>query len=176
MKSLIYAGLALGLLGSTCALAQPAPAPAERHAPDPASRLSPGDRVPDDYQQDAYVVTAWEDYDLQSPPHGYRWLRNDRGGQYLLTSQATGQIADTVNQAMPKPPHGSAADAGPPAMQWTRGDRLSGRYLDSRFTVADWHGAGLSRPARGYHWVNIDGHYMLTSTRTGAIRDIRDAR
>ncbi len=216
-----------------------------------ATRFSPGDRVPDDYQQDRHVVTAWQSYGLQSPPAGYRWLRDDRGGQFLLTSMATGQIADTADQAQARGPHDAGAgmadgprhdgnwragaqwargdhapdtyrhddhvvadwqqrnlrapapgyswvrnDNGQYAMidlnsglvadvvlqdryradyAWARGEQLSGGYLDDRFTVTNWRDAGLPRPAHGYHWVNINHHYMLTSRRTGVIRDIRDA-
>ena len=282
MKTLIYAGLALSLLGATSALAQSAYVPAQSggqmgapigvmppgpdgmaghdhhgpaDSPDRATRLSPGDRVPDDYQQDPYVVSGWQAYGLQSPPAGYRWLRDDRGGQYLLTSVTNGRIVDSVDQVRPNGPRdpGMAMSDGPhpdgfrhdgnpqsgvhwsrgdrvtdayrgddhvvgdwrernlaaPArgytwirneggqyamvdrhgriadvvMQdryradyaWARGEQLSGGYLDARFTVTDWQGAGLPRPARGSHWVNINHHYMLTSRRTGVISDIRAA-
>ncbi len=279
MKTLIYASLALSLLGGTSALAQTAYGPTQTGAPmapqsqvravgqdtgrdavtntdhrdwkasDRASRFSPGDRVPDDYQRDQHVVTAWQSYGLQSPPAGYRWLRDDRGSQYLLTSMATGQIADTADQVPARGPHDAGMADGPrhdgnwragaqwargdhapdtyrhddhvvadwqqrnlraPApgyswvrndngqyamvdlnsglvadvvlqdryradYAWARGEQLSGGYLDDRFTVTNWRDAGLPRPAHGYHWVNINHHYMLTSRRTGVIRDIRDA-
>ena len=268
MKTLIYAGFALSFLGGTSALAQSAYAPAQsgaamapqmgtmpqdrgavsahdRNSPDRANRLSRGDRVPDDYQHDQYVVAEWQSYGLESPPAGYRWLRDDNGGQYLLASATTGQIADTADQMRPAGPRpdGLRHDGNPQSgMHWSRGDRvldadrgddhvvgdwrernlaapargyiwirndggqyamvdrhsgvvanvvlqdryradyawargeqLSGGYLDDRFTVTDWQGAGLPRPARGSHWVNINHHYMLTSRRTGMISDIRDA-
>jgi len=270
MKTLIYAGLALCLLGSTSALAQAVYGPAQTqtgvqtgtlpqaldhrdagNSPDAASRFSPGDRVPDDYQQDRHVVTAWQTYGLQTPPPGYRWLRDDHGGQYMLVSMSTGRIVDVADQMTANAPHdrgvamgnGDRHDGNPSAggqwsrgdhapdtyrgddrvvgdwqqrnlaqpasgytwvrndggqyaqidrhsgmvaevvlqdryradYAWSRGERLSGGYLDARFTVANWRDAGLPRPAHGYHWVNINHHYMLTSRHTGVIRDIRDA-
>ncbi len=177
VKPFLYAGIALSLLGGTaglttiaCAQAgSAAQVQANRDADNPpttADRVVPGDRVPDSYQQDQYVVTAWESFGLESPPTGYRWLRNDRGGQYLLTSQRTGQVADTVDQAL----RHDTADA--PA-QWAAGDQLSGADLAPRFVVVDWKGAGLPRPARGYHWINIHHHYLLTSRQTGVISEVR---
>jgi len=226
------------------------PAGSPDNSPDRATRLSPGDRVPDDYQQEPFVVSTWKTYGLESPPAGYRWLRDDRGGQYLLTSVTNGRIVDTVDQMRPDGPrdpgmamvdgprhdgnpqsgmHWSRGDHVPDANRgddhvvgdwrernlappargdtwirnesgqyamvdrhgmvadvvlqdryrgdyaWSRGEQLSGGYLDARFTVTDWQGAGLPRPAHGSHWVNINHHYMLISRRTGVISDIRDA-
>ena len=179
VKTLLYAGIALSLLGGTAGLTTNACARAGAAAqvqdnrdtdnpPTTADRVVPGDRVPDSYQQDQYVVTAWESHGLDNPPTGYRWLRNDRGGQYLLTSQRTGQVADTVNQA----PRHDQADA-PAQAQWAPGDQLSGADVDPRFVVVDWKGAGLPHPARGHHWVNVHHHYLLTSRQTGVISEVR---
>jgi len=254
MKTYLSVGLAIGLLGGTSALAQTYASGVNsgtgRHTvvtADAAIRLAPGDRVPDEYQQDRYVVRDWESNNLESPPAGYRWLGTDNG-QYLLTSMSTGQIADTVDQHgrrrmeqrgddrqsdaranaasdvrwsrgdrasdqyrrddhsvndwqlrnLRTPPRGYTwvrngnaqyamvsrstgriievvnQDRYRQDYTWSRGDQLSGGYLDARYTVRDWHSAGLPRPARGHHWVHVNGRYMLTSLRTGTIREIRN--
>jgi len=192
-----YVGLVLTLIGNMAAIAGPVqsqaaiPAPSTpavvsgyRDADSPRNadgRFVPGDRVSDDYQQDSYVVTAWQAAGLEAPPPGYRWLRDDRGGQYLMASRTTGQIADAVDQA----PHNrgpnpttTANDAGrPPAAtsgrSWIRGDRLRRDDLDAGAIVTGWKEAGLPRPARGYDWVNMNNHYLLASRRTGVIKDVR---
>ncbi|MGZ3304801.1 MAG: RcnB family protein [Asticcacaulis sp.] len=134
----------------------------ERNDRQPSGSWSRGDRVPDAYRDDDHAVSGWRDLNLRAPAPGYAWIRNDNG-QYVLASRRTGQISDVVDQ-----------DHYRSDYVWNRGDRLSGGYLDPRFTVTGWRAARLPRPAPGLHWVRINGHYMLTSIRTGQIRDIRE--
>ena len=47
------------------------------------------------YQRPIYVVNDYRGYGLRHPPHGHRWMRDDRG-DLLLVAIATGLIADLV--------------------------------------------------------------------------------
>ncbi len=168
MKIFILAGFAAGLLTSPGALAQTAASGAAANAAGDATRLLPGDWMPDALQADRYILADWEARKLAPPPPGYRWVRDDASGQFLMASMRTGRIADAANQARAPNP----ADTPEPPAALSAGDRLSGGDLDARFTVAGWRVAGLPAPARGYHWVNIRGRYLLTSIRTGMVRQV----
>ena len=37
--------------------------------------------------------------------------------------------------------------------------------------VNDWRGHHLSEPPRGYHWVQVNGDYVLAAVATGVILD-----
>lgn len=190
---IIYAGLAVaclcglgGLAGqapaqSTAPAVTPPEAPGNADALPPDSRFVPGDRIPNDFQADSFVVTTWQAEGLESPPNGYRWIRNDRGGQYLMASRTTGQIADAVDQAAWKKRRNPAVRStdgtspesiGTADRSWARGDHLGAGDAEAA-VVADWQDAGLPRPQRGYHWVSLDNHFLLASRRTGLIKDVR---
>jgi Ni/Co efflux regulator RcnB len=49
------------------------------------------------------------------------------------------------------------------------GDRLLPEYLSRSYVVDDWRGHHLSAPPRGYHWVQMDGDYVLVAIATGVI-------
>ncbi|MES1156159.1 MAG: RcnB family protein [Alphaproteobacteria bacterium] len=53
-----------------------------------------GDRLPS-YYRSHYVVVDYRHEHLRRPPHGYHWVRDDRG-EYLLVGIATGLIADLL--------------------------------------------------------------------------------
>ncbi len=154
------------------------PADSPANAPDRATRLSPGDRVPDDYQQDPYVVSAWQTYGLQSPPPGYRWLRDDRGGQYLLTSATSGRIVDTADQVRSNGsrdpgPDGLRHDGNPQSgIHWSRGDRAPDAYRGDDHVVGDWRERNLAPPARGYTWIRNDGGQYAMVDRHGRVADV----
>ena len=59
---------------------------------------------------------------------------------------------------------------------WHRGDRLPREYWGHRHEVADWHAHNLAPPPRGYHWVEVDGDYVLAAVATGIILDTLLAR
>jgi Ni/Co efflux regulator RcnB len=59
-----------------------------------------------------------------------------------------------------------------PHQDWHRGDRLPNEYRDRNYIVDDWHGHGLHQPPRGYHWVGVDGDYVLAAVATGVIANI----
>jgi Ni/Co efflux regulator RcnB len=91
-------------------------------------------------------------------------------------------------QHQPMPAHGGGGHArgpggaheaamghpgGPiPHSDWRRGDRLPAEYRDRNYVVDDWRGHGLSAPPRGYHWVGVNGDYVLAAVATGVIASI----
>jgi Ni/Co efflux regulator RcnB len=66
----------------------------------------------------------------------------------------------------PGGPHGE----GP--HDWHRGDRLPDDYRDRQYVVDDYRGYGLRQPPRGYHWVGVNGDYVLAAIATGVIAQI----
>jgi len=73
------------------------------------------------------------------------------------------------------PPRMAAAGrpGGPiPHSDWHRGDRLPSQYRERNYVVDDWRGHGLSAPPRGYHWVGVNGDYVLAAIATGVIANI----
>jgi Ni/Co efflux regulator RcnB len=64
-------------------------------------------------------------------------------------------------------------DAAPvPHRDWHRGDRLPADYRDHNYVVDDWRDDGLQPPPRGYHWVSVNGDYILVAVATGVIANI----
>lgn len=55
---------------------------------------SRGDRLPDNYRQDQYVVTDWQGNHLRKPPRGHHWVR--RNNQFILVAIGTGLIASAI--------------------------------------------------------------------------------
>lgn len=49
-------------------------------------------------------------------------------------------------------------------------DRLAPQYRGNNYRVDDWRRHGLTRPPRGYHWVQLGGDYALVADDTGAVR------
>jgi Ni/Co efflux regulator RcnB len=66
--------------------------------------------------------------------------------------------------------HDDYRGAGPDHA-WHRGDRLPADYRARRYVVSDWHAHHLSAPPRGYHWVQVNGDYVLAAVATGIILD-----
>jgi len=105
MKRIFKLALAMSLLGSTAAVAQPGyPRGQDRYEGyrgNPgvrmtAPRYSRGDRVPDQYRRDRqYVVGDWRQRHLRKPPRGYHWVRDDNDN-YFLAGVATGVILDLL--------------------------------------------------------------------------------
>ena len=58
-----------------------------------------------------------------------------------------------------------------PNHEWQRGGRLPNEYRGHNHEVADWRGHHLSEPPRGYHWVEVNGDYVLAAVATGIILD-----
>ena len=58
-------------------------------------RFSRGDRLPDQYRQNQYFVSDWQQHGLRRPPGGYHWVRDDNN-DFFLALIATGMIAQVV--------------------------------------------------------------------------------
>jgi Ni/Co efflux regulator RcnB len=58
-----------------------------------------------------------------------------------------------------------------PHHEWRRGAALPAEYRDKRYVVNDWRGHHLSEPPRGYHWIQVNGDYVLAAVATGVILD-----
>ena len=72
-------------------------------------------------------------------------------------------------------PHEAYSDrpGGPmPHADWRQGDRLPSEYRGHSYVVDDWRGHGLRPPPRGYHWVGVNGDYVLAAIATGIIADV----
>ena len=55
---------------------------------------SRGDRLPDQYRQNQYVVSDWKGHHLRKPPRGQHWVRaNDR---YVLIAITSGLIMQAI--------------------------------------------------------------------------------
>ncbi|NML34700.1 RcnB family protein [Paraburkholderia sp. G-4-1-8] len=59
-----------------------------------------------------------------------------------------------------------------PHADWHKGDRLPAEYRDRSYVVDDWRGHGLEAPPRGYHWVGVNGDYVLAAVATGVIASV----
>jgi Ni/Co efflux regulator RcnB len=67
--------------------------------------------------------------------------------------------------------HVDARGAGPDH-SWHKGDRVPAEYRDKRYEVSDWKSHNLRQPPSGYHWVNVNGDYVLAAVATGVIADM----
>ena len=65
--------------------------------------------------------------------------------------------------------HGRGAG---PDHAWHKGDRIPDAYRDKRYEVTDWRSHHLSAPPSGYHWVQVNGDYVLAAIATGVIADM----
>lgn len=59
-----------------------------------------------------------------------------------------------------------------PDRRWHRGDRLPPPYRSRYYVVDDWRGHRLSRPPRGYQWVQVGPDYALIAIATGIISSL----
>ncbi len=180
MKYLISTALALTLLGSSAALAQPYnpnhqgqnPPPFQNNA-GPGDRQgfngpnfdqphwSRGDRLPDQYRnrQNPYVVNDWRQRNLRKPPRGYHWVRHN-DNQYFLAAIMSGIILDVFNQNQYRNDY-----------RWSRGERLSSQYRGGQYVISDWRSNHLRRPPRGHRWVHVNNQYLLIAITSGLIAD-----
>ena len=58
-----------------------------------------------------------------------------------------------------------------PNHDWQRGASLPREYRGNKYVVNDWRGHHLSAPPRGYHWIQVNGDYVLAAVATGIILD-----
>ena len=69
--------------------------------------------------------------------------------------------------ARAKPERGAGPDHN-----WHKGDRIPASYRDKRYEVTDWKAHNLRQPPSGYHWVNVNGDFVLAAVATGVIADL----
>ncbi len=98
----------------------------------------------------------------------------------ILSSLAFAAVAAVPAIALADPPQGfnSGADPRPVAhdqahRDWHAGDRLPASYGDQRYVVNDWQVHHLHKPAKGYHWVQVDNQFVLVSRKGGVISDVQ---
>ena len=56
--------------------------------------------------------------------------------------------------------------------EWRRGGYLPHEYRNHQYVVDDWRGHRLSRPPRGYQWVQVGDDYVLAAIATGLIANL----
>ena len=78
-------------------------------------------------------------------------------------------LADPADQRH-EPGHEMAAQHD--RHDWHKGERLPTSYRDHRNEVTDWRSHNLRQPPRGYHWVNVDGQFVLAAIATGIVADV----
>ena len=59
-----------------------------------------------------------------------------------------------------------------PDHNWHKGDRLPDSYRGNQYVVNDWQSHHLRQPPAGYHWVNVNGDFVLAAVATGVITDM----
>ena len=59
-----------------------------------------------------------------------------------------------------------------PDHAWHKGDRVPAEYRDKSHEVTDWKARHLRQPPSGYHWVNVNGDFVLAAVATGVIADM----
>lgn len=62
------------------------------------------------------------------------------------------------------------------AREWHKGDRVPPEYRGHQYVIDRWQEHRLSRPPRGYEWVQVGADYVLISVRTGVIAQVATAR
>lgn len=63
-------------------------------------------------------------------------------------------------------------DGAGPYHNLRRGERLPSRYRTKQYVVDNWRGHHLTRPPRGYHWVQTGADYVLVAAASGIIAQI----
>ena len=56
--------------------------------------------------------------------------------------------------------------------EWRRGGYLPHEYRNHQYVVDDWRGHRLSRPPRGYQWVQVGNDYVLAAVASGLIANL----
>ena len=94
--------------------------------------------------------------------HQRGWESRHRGDRHDNTAGGWGRT-ESFN---------SGYDGAGPYHDLRRGARLPSRYHTNQYVVDDWRGHHLSRPPRGYHWVQTGADYVLVAAATGIIAQI----
>lgn len=59
------------------------------------------------------------------------------------------------------------------AREWHKGDRVPPEYRGHQYAIDRWQEHRLSRPPRGYKWVQVRADYVLISVGIGVIAQRR---
>jgi len=82
-------------------------------------------------------------------------------------SMAQDRADHRADQKQAEPARGAGPDHN-----WHKGDRIPASYRDKRYEVTDWKAHNLRQPPNGYHWVQVNGDYVLAAVATGVIADL----
>ena len=103
-----------------------------------------------------------------APPHGRGGPPNNGHGHAAYNNHDRGPARnDHRGYAYTGRPGGPI-----PHQDWHKGDRLPPQYRGYNYTVDDYRAHGLSAPPRGYHWVGVNGDYVLAAIATGVIASV----
>ena len=90
----------------------------------------------------------------------------------LLVAAAVSLPALSMAQGRDDQHDDRAVRGAGPDHNWRKGDRIPASYRDKRYEVSDWKARHLRQPPRGYHWVSVNGDYVLAAVATGVIADL----
>ena len=96
---------------------------------------------------------------------------NTLAGLLLAAAVAAPAISLAQDRDDHRDDHDRNRGAGPDHA-WHKGDRIPDSYRDKRYEVTDWRAHHLSAPPAGYHWVNVNGDFVLAAVATGVIADL----
>lgn len=102
--------------------------------------------------------------------HDDRYRDHDRIEHMDRVDHDRGERGERPDWDHPGYRHDSYRGVGP-HHEWQRGGRLPDEYRGHEYEVRDWRGHHLSEPPRGYHWVEVNGDYVLAAIATGVILD-----
>lgn len=112
----------------------------------------------------------------QGPEHGPQ-KKHQKGPQHAQPGRHHQAPHYQAQPQHPGHPHGmppgqaKRMGAGP-NHNWVKGSRVPPQYRSHQYVVNDWHGHGLKRPPRGYHWVQYGSDYLLVAIATGVIAQL----
>lgn len=107
----------------------------------------------------------------------------DHGDQAVAHGDAGGQPDHGRDQSAQDHGHDHGPAHGGPMAQhdgqgpqprddWHKGGRVPADYRGGQYVVNDWHAHQLRQPPRGYHWVDVNGDYVLIAATSGLIAQI----
>jgi Ni/Co efflux regulator RcnB len=88
MKKLLIAGVALMLLNGSAFAQRDEHRDETRGTP----HWSRGDRLPEEFRGDRYIVSDWRGMHLRRPARGYHWVHV--GDRYLLIGERNGEVRE----------------------------------------------------------------------------------
>lgn len=71
-----------------------------------------------------------------------------------------------------EPQHVDQQRGAGPDHAWHKGDSIPAEYRGKSHEVTDWKARHLRQPPSGYHWVQVNGDFVLAAITTGVIADM----